>query len=149
MSASPPSFSSFPPVFSSFPDLEPGPSKPKPGPSTPPRKKHRGESAGETKRADKGKHEKRTKEREGERSERKKKSRKRRGSSHTYSDEEGHSAAQGTALYSADSDSATRLFYSDRKGDILNVKYGNLHVGDVPKHYLLASECCIRLLDDG
>lgn len=29
------------------------------------------------------------------------------------------------------------LFYSDRKGDILNLQYGRLHAGDVPKYRLV------------
>ncbi|KAJ6604525.1 NRDE-2, necessary for RNA interference-domain-containing protein [Mycena vulgaris] len=32
-------------------------------------------------------------------------------------------------------DSASRLFYSDRKGDPLNIQYGGLHSRDVPKYH--------------
>ncbi|KAJ7293452.1 NRDE-2, necessary for RNA interference-domain-containing protein [Mycena rebaudengoi] len=31
--------------------------------------------------------------------------------------------------------SHSRLFYSDRKGDPLNIRYGGLHAGDVPKYH--------------
>jgi hypothetical protein len=37
-------------------------------------------------------------------------------------------------------DYATPLFYSDRIGDPLNVHYGGLHAGDIPKHHLVARE---------
>ena len=30
-----------------------------------------------------------------------------------------------------------RFFYSDRKGDLLNVQYGGLHAGDIPKYRLV------------
>ena len=34
-------------------------------------------------------------------------------------------------------ESAWRLFYSDRRGDMLNIQFGGLHVGDVPKYRLV------------
>src|ERR1700722_6037925 len=36
--------------------------------------------------------------------------------------------------------SSPPLFYSDRKGDPLNVRYGGLHTGDVPKYHLVDRE---------
>ena len=30
-----------------------------------------------------------------------------------------------------------RFFYSDRKGDLLNIQYGGLHAGDIPKYRLV------------
>ena len=30
-----------------------------------------------------------------------------------------------------------RFFYSDRKGDLLNIQYGGLHGGDIPKYRLV------------
>lgn len=32
-----------------------------------------------------------------------------------------------------------RLFYSDKGGDFLNIQFGGLHVGDVPKYNLVGS----------
>jgi hypothetical protein len=32
-----------------------------------------------------------------------------------------------------------RLFYSDRRGDFLNIQFGGLHVGDVPKYHVVDS----------
>lgn len=40
-------------------------------------------------------------------------------------------------------------FYSDRKGDILNVKYGRIHSGDIPKYGLLGREYIRRVCDGG
>jgi hypothetical protein len=37
-------------------------------------------------------------------------------------------------------DGALPLFYSDRRGDSLNVRFGGLHAGDVPKHFLVDRE---------
>ena len=34
-------------------------------------------------------------------------------------------------------DNSSLTVFSDRKGDILNVKYGRLHAGDVPKYNLV------------
>lgn len=32
-------------------------------------------------------------------------------------------------------ESTWRLFYSDRRGDMLNVQFGGLHAGDVPRYH--------------
>ena len=40
-------------------------------------------------------------------------------------------------LKALDDESAWRLFYSDRRGDMLNIQFGGLHVGDVPKYHLV------------
>ena len=34
---------------------------------------------------------------------------------------------------------SNRFFYSDRKGDLLNIQYGGLHAGDIPKYRLVGS----------
>jgi hypothetical protein len=31
----------------------------------------------------------------------------------------------------------SRFFYSDRKGDLLNIHYGALHAGDIPKYRIV------------
>ncbi len=36
-----------------------------------------------------------------------------------------------------DDDPTWRLFYSDRRGDMLNIQFGGLHAGDVPRHHLV------------
>ena len=40
-------------------------------------------------------------------------------------------------LKTLDDESTWRLFYSDRRGDMLNIQFGGLHVGDVPKYHLV------------
>ncbi|KAJ7706309.1 NRDE-2, necessary for RNA interference-domain-containing protein [Mycena rosella] len=40
---------------------------------------------------------------------------------------------------STESDPVSRLFYSDRKGDPLNIQYGGLHSRDVPKYHSVRS----------
>jgi hypothetical protein len=37
---------------------------------------------------------------------------------------------------------APAVFYTDRKGDRLNVSYGGLHAGDIPKYRLVGGQCC-------
>jgi len=34
-------------------------------------------------------------------------------------------------------DSFNRFFYSDRKGDLLNIQYGGLYAGDIPKYRIV------------
>jgi hypothetical protein len=34
------------------------------------------------------------------------------------------------------------VFYTDRKGDRLNVRYGGLHTADVPKYRLVGGKLC-------
>ena len=34
-----------------------------------------------------------------------------------------------------------RLFYSDRRGDMLNIQFGGLHVGHIPKYHLVDGKC--------
>ena len=36
-----------------------------------------------------------------------------------------------------------RFFYSDRKGDLLNIQYGGLHAGDIPKYRLVGGMTAI------
>ena len=84
--------------------------------------------------------EKRKKDRsEGDRDKRKKSHRHREGDEERYSVEH-DIISRDSALYSASTSSGTRLFYPDKKGDVLNVKYGGLHKGDIPEYHLVASE---------
>ncbi|KAH7928477.1 DUF1740-domain-containing protein [Leucogyrophana mollusca] len=127
----PPSFSSFPPSFSSFPDLDPGPSNPPPHHNTDkserPSRKHKGDR------------------------ETKKKRDKHFGQPTSHADgwstqrvldderlkaEEDRMRLEKEARPPGQYDSQP-TFYSDRKGDPLNVTYGRLHAGDVPKYHLV------------
>ncbi|KAI0080269.1 DUF1740-domain-containing protein [Panus rudis PR-1116 ss-1] len=155
-----PSFSSFPPSFSSFPDLEPAPSKPKASSSrdrSPPRKKEHKDKR-DTKDKDKDKEkDKREKEKEKEKSDKKKhrrhhkdrdsgtedEHRKKKSRKHKDRDVSEHprdyAQVQPFAYEETYSPLDTKtIFYSDRKGDPLNITYGGIHRGDVPKYHLVA-----------
>jgi hypothetical protein len=43
-------------------------------------------------------------------------------------------------------DEKLRTFYSDRKGDPLNVTYGSIHSGQIPKYHLVSGESKSRLV---
>ncbi|KAK1228610.1 hypothetical protein PQX77_008204 [Marasmius sp. AFHP31] len=103
-----PSFSSFHPSFESFPDFEAGPSI-----TT--------EKSSSKKKKDKSKSERRDKD---ERKKRKHRERSPPPSDHHYDDKK---VQEGSSRY----------FYSDTKGDALNVQYGGLHKGDIPKYHVI------------
>jgi len=41
-----------------------------------------------------------------------------------------------------------RFFYSDRKGDPLNIQYGGLHAGDIPRYHVVNSKVIQFFLGD-
>lgn len=41
-----------------------------------------------------------------------------------------------------------RLFYSDRRGDPLNIQYGGLHAGDIPRYHVVDSKVIRFFLGD-
>lgn len=133
-----PSFSSFPPAFSSFPDLEAGSSSPK---DTSKLREEKGREKGDKK--DKRKARERDDDRQrNSTDEKKRKHEHARKSRRIRSGDEERPAkhrkkeeflyADGTNR--TDTDSRSRIFFEDRKGDSLNVTYGSLHLGDVPKY---------------
>lgn len=138
MSAPPPSFSSFPPTFSSFPDIEAGTSKRKDA-SSPciEEKKTKTQNDSKTSRRDRERRKEKITHGD-ERHERKHKK-------HFREKYSGDDALRDSTSHLTESaaDLATRSFYSDRKGDALNITYGGLHSGDVPKHHLVASKCSL------
>ncbi|KAG9222676.1 hypothetical protein CCMSSC00406_0004590 [Pleurotus cornucopiae] len=109
-----PSFSSFPPSFSSFPELDSGrqtPNEPS-GSHNDKRREKRGHKADK-----KSKHDKHHKPKK-------------------HTEDGGKRQAHGVPPESGQG-SSKRVYYSDPKGDPLNVLYGGLHAGDVPKHHLV------------
>lgn len=158
-----PSFSSFPPSFASFPDIDPGPStrpdsrqgkvKEKEQGRKHDRKSRREDdraSDGEQKRK-KRKHE-RHREREGSKGVRHRS----RSRSRTRHDQYGGDDDERAKL---EEDRRQRLeerpsgkeglvYFTDRKGDPLNVRYGGLYAGDVPKYRLVDCKWCIVLVSD-
>lgn len=151
-----PSFSSFPPVFDSFPDLDAGSSS---GPTTRGSRSIKRDDRGDKKpKPDRERkdEEKKERKRDSDKRERKKekkhrrkdddderehssKYRKRRSSPYDENEEN-----RGFATIAAES--YNRLYYIDRKGDELNIKYGSLHSGDIPKYWHVAREFPSSLL---
>lgn len=135
-----PSFSSFP-SFNSFPDLDPGPSKPS--------SKKPEESKRSDKDRKKGEKDKKKNDKKGERHKkhdlssvdeepRHKKGRRRR----DEDDHRKHDKFLESRIEPRDIESTTRtLYYSDRRGDQLNLTYGGLHAGDVPRYNLVCRKC--------
>ncbi|KAF9244578.1 NRDE-2, necessary for RNA interference-domain-containing protein [Melanogaster broomeanus] len=140
-----PSFSSFPPSFASFPELEPGPSR-----RTSSSVRNDSVDARHKTKRDKSKRRSDKKDEEKNPS------------------EEGHLAPSKDSLHRSDTWTTNRilddeklkaeedrrrlaqqdqehnqwvprpLFYSDRRGDPLNITYGSLHDRDVPKYHLVS-----------
>lgn len=114
-----PSFNSFPLSFSSFPELNEVGSGSR--------------SNGNSKRSKDGESERK----------RHKHRRKPRSSSRSR-----HVENQSPGVVTApERDEFQRIYYSDRKGDSLNIQYGSLHAGDVPKYHLAGGT--LRLLISG
>ncbi|KAH9947908.1 NRDE-2, necessary for RNA interference-domain-containing protein [Amylocystis lapponica] len=137
------SFSSFPPQFNSFPDLEPGPSQhSQPNEIADSRKRHKRKD--KEHKDKKRKIEPRTHDEPGRHASRAKRRTKGEDAGYGGVDDEQRKAAEDNharadALFSAGD---TRpgdppLYFTDRKGDPLNVQYGRLHAGDVPRYYLV------------
>lgn len=108
------STSSFP-SFNSFPELDPGPSN------------QRSPSQDDTRH-------------NGHKKDKLRKLKKHRDS--TILNDERVKAVQDRQIkLTSSADSNPPLYYSDRRGDRLNVSYGMLHPGDVPKYRLISGTC--------
>ncbi|KAH7885897.1 NRDE-2, necessary for RNA interference-domain-containing protein [Phlebopus sp. FC_14] len=143
-----PSFSSFPPSFSSFPDLDPGFSRRTASPpvrsDTTSERQHESRQKSKLHKAEARSH-KRNKAKKAKReagvlqvddlSHRKDVCT----AGSVVHDERLNSEDDRRRLEQVSSDDdewiSRPLFYADRKGDPLNVTYGSLHAGDVPKYH--------------
>lgn len=141
---------SLPPSFSSFPDIDPGPSKRSPSPTRnePGHIQHRPIDFTRRNRPEKRTH------REKDRSSSKREkhfspSDNWRGNEpravNALLDDEKLKANEDRLRLEQQGQERDRwvprpLFYSDRKGDTLNLTYGRLHTGDVPKYRPVARE---------
>ncbi|EKM61215.1 uncharacterized protein PHACADRAFT_84015 [Phanerochaete carnosa HHB-10118-sp] len=148
MSAPPPSFPSFPPAFYSFPVIEAGPSRPQQETTLDRKEKH---ERSKHKRDQDKDHEKRKKDRQDSRDERRKKHRGHKQVQDKFSNNISLPTPREREPYSSTSpeDLTYSSFYSDRKGDRLNVTYGGLHTGDVPRYRLVARGKRVLGLSDG
>ncbi|PPQ67070.1 hypothetical protein CVT25_005671 [Psilocybe cyanescens] len=130
-----PSFSSFPPSFSSFPDLDEGPSDNSTNvmessnkPDKKKRMRHRdhivtGQSTSTEREARLDQERRRPRSsKEKERSPRL----------------QGHDISTRLAFKSGDSEKPNLLFYSDYRGDLMNIRYGGPHTGDIPRYRMVA-----------
>ncbi|KAF9015505.1 NRDE-2, necessary for RNA interference-domain-containing protein [Cyathus striatus] len=127
-----PSFSSFPPSFSSFPELDAGNGRTSQSSNEERIQEQSRKSSRSEHNHRKGKEKKRDKESAGEKERRKDKDRHR-----SRHDESRRYDASPKRPVDIDSEDSHRFFYSDRKGDPLNIIYGGLHAGDVPKYRLV------------
>ncbi|PCH33837.1 hypothetical protein WOLCODRAFT_61797 [Wolfiporia cocos MD-104 SS10] len=145
-----PSFSSFPPTFSSFPDLDPGPSK---------SKDETHQSKKRSKKEERGEDERKQRKRRREKGERGRSSEHGRGKEHSSHsrrrdedrERDRHYGGVDDERAKAEEDGRMRneyeplsrgpdalpLYITDRKGDPLNVRYGGLHAGSVPRYHLV------------
>ncbi|KAI0694871.1 NRDE-2, necessary for RNA interference-domain-containing protein [Cytidiella melzeri] len=132
-----PSFSSFPPSFSSFPDLDasqasssktiPNPQSQRKKDDKHKRKGQKSKGEGDQEQSDereRAKHKKRVREPE---------------QSHKTDEylKELEDSRKRTVEPEDFRNTSPPVFFSDRKGDMLNVKYGRLHAGDIPKYSLV------------
>ena len=153
----PSAFSSFP-SFSTFPDLDPGPSVPRtklPTADKGKEKKHRKKDKKEDKH-DYDSEYRKAKRKDGKRQGGEdQKHRRRRSWSQPPSrhvpgeygglEDERKKEKEDLRLKNEIADGlGTReglVYFTDRKGDLLNVQYGGLHKGDVPKYRLVGGKC--------
>ncbi|KAF9229150.1 hypothetical protein BS17DRAFT_771093 [Gyrodon lividus] len=148
-----PSFSSFPPSFASFPELEPGPSKQTPSPvRNDPADTRLQHSDRSSQRRDKSKNDK--SERQSRKKEKEKKPSERERHLAPHEDslrrndawptdkilvDERLKAEEDRRRLELEGQEHTQwaphpLFYSDRRGDPLNITYGSLNASHVPKY---------------
>ncbi len=128
-----PSFSSFPPSFLTFPDLE-SVSNPDPGNKILSSKEDRRHE--KKKRGESSSDHHRNREEKKDRKRRKERSGSPHGNGHFPLREGGSPLQRDNNSRHSDYD---RLFYSDRRGDPLNVQYGGLHTGDIPRYHFVNS----------
>ena len=134
-----PSFSSFPPSFSTFPDLDSEPSSSKAAPEVSSKsKKDRSEknSSSRKRKKDDDPKPKKDKEKKRKHSSRSSKAYDLFEDERDVRSREREKPLEDIINPLSGIDEDKPIYYSDRKGDPLNVTYGGLHVYDVPKHFL-------------
>ena len=129
-----PSFSSFPPTFESFPDLEEGSSSKK-GDKDESHVRHgKGKDRGERSRRN-GKERKDRGERRSNHDKHSERKDDRHASKHgDISDNRPVKPSKPSAADIMYREDGSILFYYDRKGDSLNITFGGIHAGDIPRY---------------
>ena len=138
----PPSFSSFPPTFSSFPDLGDNTRRDSEtaASSTPAQQR---DSKGEYKQSDpkRRKRDRRDKSKgQIPPSERKSGIRGSQDHGQVFHDDERIKAEEDSARRAGKQDDSQLVFFSDKKGDPLNIQYGGIYSRDIPKYRLAGCE---------
>ncbi|KAL1748548.1 NRDE-2, necessary for RNA interference-domain-containing protein [Schizophyllum fasciatum] len=110
------------PSFSSFPDLSPQTSQEQSKGKIKKRQRSRSSSRDRERRKDRGKDKHDTRKREKDRGKRHRE--------HKTHDER----QEAYDVRKDERDASLRYFYSDRRGDPLNITYGRIHSGDIPKY---------------
>ena len=131
----PPSFSSFPPSFGSFPDVEDNHVREASSASSQPKGLREKDEASDRK--------KKKRDRRGEHANQSQTFNKRERRNHdpkadSYAfDDERIKAEESLSRKAKQHDVPQLAFFSDRKGDPLNVQYGGIHSKEVPKYHLV------------
>lgn len=136
-----PSFSSFIPSFSTFPDLESA-SNSRPGNSALSSKEDRRHE--KKKKTDGLSAHRRSREERKIKKRRKERSMSSHGRGCSLTREKERSLQRNDNEYQHSE--YDRLFYSDRRGDPLNIQYGGLHAGDIPRYHVVNSRINFILL---
>lgn len=131
-----PSFSSFPSSFLSFPDLGAEPSKA--SPNAEPFASSKPEQGKRTKEKGGGKKDDRRRDRHSERDKSHRTTAKRERRARNDTGQTEGQANSSEKPEASSSESTNVFFYSDCKGDPLNLQYGGLHTAHIPKHRLVA-----------
>ncbi|TFK77225.1 hypothetical protein BDN72DRAFT_830394 [Pluteus cervinus] len=126
-----PPFSSFPTSFSSFPELDP--------PSGSSKDKTKKTKEGREKERRRSKHESQDRRERSPDSKHHKSKSKSSKPKRKHDRSPSHSSKKDAGVVEPDEVSdRTQSFYSDRRGDPLNIQYDGLHAGDVPRYHLVA-----------
>ncbi|KAH9064097.1 DUF1740-domain-containing protein [Lactarius vividus] len=132
----PPSFSSFPPSFGSFPDVEDSSARYKEVSST------SGERKGLREKDDRKKRKRDKREKHANQSQTSSHERGRKGHNfkadgYVLDDERMKAEEESSSRMAKQQDVSQLAFFSDRKGDPLNVQYGGIYSKEVPKYHLV------------
>lgn len=156
------SLSSFP-AFASFPDLDPGPSTrtPTPREERKERREHKKSRRDEDREGDSERKKKKPKPKHREREDGERVRHKRRSRSPSPTRERGRYGLDDDERRKREEDRGHRgedgdrrsakqglVYFTDQKGDPLNVRYGGLHVGDVPRYRLVGGMSCLVCISD-
>lgn len=141
-----PSFSSFPPSFGSFPDLEQKSDKAGSGGQKRKDNKLPEEHSKKSKHRERDKHRDK-RDRDGRRSKDHGRSKGDKQSYNRYDEEMKREEDRQTRLGATYSGGAPGLFVVDKVGDPMNIVYGGIHGGDIPRYRRMGCRCRLSLYE--